>query len=494
MFLELESDKLLFRTEIIKKDHLKLDDRKLSIIVLSLFSGWLLSLLIEGKILYSLAEKYQIEPFVYIISALIANYIGLLVAGLFVKSQADAKKLLLVSFVVCFVLSIIFFFPPSWMWYAGIIIPSFLAGACVSGWSYFLQSGTAKNERIKTVADLLILSNIFMIGIELITTFVSIKVGLVFSMGLLVLAFLFGLKLSSETKVNEEAMDSEQSKQLGVRTLTFFLGFFIFFLTITSGMMYHVVKPAFVNIEWITSWYWAIPYIISIFIMRNLPKRISRAYLLFVAISKVALSFIGFMVLDRGAVSFFVINTLMLGASGVFDLFLWSILGEMIDLHKNPPFIFGVGISANVLGLIIGGLLSREAIHSKLNLPESPYLALILISITLILLPPLHKHLVGLLKNHAYLVSYSRLSEQDKVIEIDRTATYGHLTERESQVVARLLEGKTLKVIASELFISENTVKYYVKGIYGKFNVHNRTELITLLYERKEEIGLEEAI
>lgn len=116
-------------------------------------------------------------------------------------------------------------------------------------------------------------------------------------------------------------------------------------------------------------------------------------------------------------------------------------------------------------------------------------MALFLMSITLIMLPPLHRHLVGLLKNHAYLTTFSELTKTEKAIEIDRTATYGHLSERESQVVSLLLEGKTNKAIAAELFISENTVKYFIKSIYGKFNVHNRTELITVLYEHKENIN-----
>ncbi|NLK67835.1 MAG: helix-turn-helix transcriptional regulator [Clostridiaceae bacterium] len=41
------------------------------------------------------------------------------------------------------------------------------------------------------------------------------------------------------------------------------------------------------------------------------------------------------------------------------------------------------------------------------------------------------------------------------------------MSERESQVASLLLQGKTYKTIASELTISENTVKYCVKNIYS---------------------------
>ena len=52
-------------------------------------------------------------------------------------------------------------------------------------------------------------------------------------------------------------------------------------------------------------------------------------------------------------------------------------------------------------------------------------------------------------------------------------------------MVRLILKGKTNKEIAADLFITENTVKYFVKSIYEKFNVHNRTELLMLLYEER---------
>jgi DNA-binding NarL/FixJ family response regulator len=36
-------------------------------------------------------------------------------------------------------------------------------------------------------------------------------------------------------------------------------------------------------------------------------------------------------------------------------------------------------------------------------------------------------------------------------------------------------------MIASELFISENTVKYYVKNIYSKLGIKSREELIDMV-------------
>ena len=50
----------------------------------------------------------------------------------------------------------------------------------------------------------------------------------------------------------------------------------------------------------------------------------------------------------KTAASYFIVNTLMLGVCGVYDLFWWSILSEMLDLDKNPAKILGVGLSGGM--------------------------------------------------------------------------------------------------------------------------------------------------
>ncbi len=48
-------------------------------------------------------------------------------------------------------------------------------------------------------------------------------------------------------------------------------------------------------------------------------------------------------------------------------------------------------------------------------------------------------------------------------------------------MASKLLQGKSYKAIAGELYISENTVKYYVKNIYSKFAIQSRAELINII-------------
>jgi DNA-binding NarL/FixJ family response regulator len=50
------------------------------------------------------------------------------------------------------------------------------------------------------------------------------------------------------------------------------------------------------------------------------------------------------------------------------------------------------------------------------------------------------------------------------------------LSEREVDVLALIANGCTNQEIAADLAISENTVRYHLKNIYGKLGVTNRTE------------------
>ena len=53
-------------------------------------------------------------------------------------------------------------------------------------------------------------------------------------------------------------------------------------------------------------------------------------------------------------------------------------------------------------------------------------------------------------------------------------------TERERQVLATLLRGMPNKVIASELNLSQNTVKSHISRIMHKLHAKNRTEAVVL--------------
>ncbi len=58
------------------------------------------------------------------------------------------------------------------------------------------------------------------------------------------------------------------------------------------------------------------------------------------------------------------------------------------------------------------------------------------------------------------------------------------LTEREHEVVALLARGRSKTAIGEKLFLSENTVKTYVKNVYAKLDVHTKQELLDRIDEQ----------
>jgi LuxR family maltose regulon positive regulatory protein len=60
------------------------------------------------------------------------------------------------------------------------------------------------------------------------------------------------------------------------------------------------------------------------------------------------------------------------------------------------------------------------------------------------------------------------------------------LTEREGQVLDLLAQMYSTEEIATELFVSANTVKTHLKGIFGKLGVKRRVDAV----RRGRQLGL----
>ncbi|MCW7497632.1 DNA-binding response regulator [Leptospira levettii] len=64
---------------------------------------------------------------------------------------------------------------------------------------------------------------------------------------------------------------------------------------------------------------------------------------------------------------------------------------------------------------------------------------------------------------------------------LDKPKVY--LTDREKQILELLVKGKTIPLVSKFLNLSEHTVQGYVKSIYRKLQVHNRSELAMKVQE-----------
>src|SRR5690554_5723027 len=188
---------------------------------------------------------------------------------------------------------------------------------------FFLRAFTPKNERIKSCADVLIYSNLLMIAVNVFAMNRSPFIGLSLSMLCLVIgiAFIWMLPLGQE---NEQNKTFKNKTHGGIKNQLILLCFFVFIITINSGIMYQVINPAFGHLTGLVSWYWAVPYIVALIIMRNLPMHAKRSRILYVGMAMIISAFISFMLLERNVFDYLIVDTLMLGACGIFDLFWWS--------------------------------------------------------------------------------------------------------------------------------------------------------------------------
>lgn len=468
---------------------LEKDQRKLSIISFSLVSGWLLSVPFEGQVLYNLMENTDRVGIHHNTIAILAHFIGLITSWYFIKKQVTAKMAMITSTVVCILGSLIFFLPLSILWYISITAISFFAGIFVASWGFYFKAYSKKEQRFKTAADVLIYSNVLMIFINGIAVNVSAFWGLTIAiMALAVGLFLtFRLEAYSEDRLFHKAHLEKTPQRIpnSTRPLAT-LCLFILVITITSGLMYQVVIPAFAHHQLLTSYYWAVPYIIILFLLKHFKNQINQAYILYIALTMIGLSYISFMVLDKSVLSYLIINTLMMSALGVFDLFWWSILGEFFDYSENPAKVLGIGLSMNVLGISIGGFIGSNLVYIEKGYFTASLIALIIIFAIMTLLPILHMQLTKLLKGHEFLFQFVNMEDNQQEIAMTDFKIKKQLTDREIEIVDFLLKGYTYKGIAENLYISENTMKYHVKNIYQKLNINSKMELIKIFSEEEE--------
>ncbi|NLL95792.1 MAG: LuxR family transcriptional regulator, partial [Clostridiaceae bacterium] len=93
-----------------------LNSRKLSIAGFSFLFAYILSFQFEGQVLYSLLDLHGTDASGFILTAIIAHFAGLLTCGLFVRTQAAAKNMVLGGMGLCLAATVPFFFVPSALW------------------------------------------------------------------------------------------------------------------------------------------------------------------------------------------------------------------------------------------------------------------------------------------------------------------------------------------------------------------------------------------
>ena len=85
------------------------------------------------------------------------------------------------------------------------------------------------------------------------------------------------------------------------------------------------------------------------------------------------------------------------------------------------------------------------------------------------------EYLSGAIQSDEDNVSIFSETEINSIMSCEKIV--GLITEREKEVLIKLLVNKQRKEIAEELFVTESTIKKHTGSIFAKFNVSNRFEL-----------------
>ncbi|MEN6340412.1 MAG: LuxR C-terminal-related transcriptional regulator [Clostridiaceae bacterium] len=451
------------------------NNRSRSTFVFMLFSAWLVSFPYEGQVLYALFGRYGVNPAPGVFNAIIAQLLGLISCMFIVKSLPDAKRMLLVSTSVCLAGSVLFFFHVPNILRVALLVISFVSGFFIPAWGFFYREYTPSGERMSTVAKALAYSSLIMIPINLCAAYFSAHLALLVDVALLVLVLWEIQALDAPAKPGDRELRRLEHVSLPLLLIT--LCGFILVLSINSGLMFQVIMPAFSDAGVITDIYWAVPYIAAILLINRFGVRANQPYLLYVSISMLGLSFVAFSAFPNTIWSYLLIDTLLLGACGINDLFWWSILGEMLDFDKNPARTLGIGLGANVAGVIAGKFIGAAPVFSH-STDAPTRLGMAMVCLAMLFLPLLHRQLSLVIRKNTFLVSLSSMPPEQQQEAVNRIGVGTGLSERESEIAMLLLKGYPYKLIASKLYISESTVKSHVQNIYGKLGIHSRTELI----------------
>lgn len=455
-------------------------ERWISIAVFALCCSWILALPFKGSILFALTEFKLVASADYIFNAFASHLLGLLIAGYVVKSTCIAKKTMTVAIAVNVALFFVFFTQPSVIWLLSLYAGAFLSGLSLASWGFFYKSLSPQSMRLKTAADALFFSSLLSLFINLIAQKFSPQLSIV-ALGLCQLIGLGFVLLLPVKHVTESDSEGDEVLQKGIETKRIiFLTLFILVVTLNSGLLHQVVNPAFLELSHMLKWYQAIPYLVTLVILRNIPRTLVRSFSIPITLAISCFAFIAFSLFNESPGGVFIVEALMFTINAIINLFVWGVLNEMMVIFKPPSRTMGIGLGANAIGVMFGWFLAQHFLAPHIDDSVGMLFTLAITSVTLLLLPFFTQQISELKDEQEVQKIAAEISRRNPEKNVNDSMIEEMLSARENEIAQLLFTGITINSIAQELFVSENTVKTHVKSIYSKTGVKNRVELMNL--------------
>jgi len=438
------------------------------IICFSILFGYVMALPYEGPVLYALAGDYNVNSTAINLISVFFHGFGILLGGFFVKNLEFAKKFMIPTLSLAFACSVLLIVTPPSFWYVLLIVIAFTTGTAIVSFSHYIRHFFDEKKRMRMVADVLILGNVFLtmahISTALLTPHLSfLCIEVAFFMMLVILGKINVKNAQEKTPVTAYPLSSYR-----------FIFAFIIVITLNSGIMFSVIYPYFSVFETLESFYTNIPYILAIFILSRYFKS-HKFYFLYVGLASWAIALIAYATLGQTMIGFFTVFTAMLFAAGIFDLFWWSLMASHFDYLENPAQLFGLGLALNVWGVFIGNLLSEKMMLSHFTETGISYVGLGIVMLSMLMIYPLNNKLTQIYENNSFLVYLLEMKSDEKISLVAKAQEI--LSNRELEVFQLLIEGKRDREICDLLYLSPHTVKSHNRNIYKKLEVQNRIEL-----------------
>lgn len=171
----------------------------------------------------------------------------------------------------------------------------------------------------------------------------------------------------------------------------------------------------------------------------------------------------------------------------VAGIILWCMIADTVHDTKLPaPLLFSCSLictnGAQLAGTMVGVLNAHTLGQGDVSLTAVALVAVYLVAMVSMFLFKDRKLNVGEMANPIPVSARQGDALEVRCAVIAQTHGF---TPRESEILVHLGQGRTARAISEKLVVSENTVKYHIKSIYQKLDVHARDEVIDLI-ERGE--------
>lgn len=178
-------------------------------------------------------------------------------------------------------------------------------------------------------------------------------------------------------------------------------------------------------------------------------------------------------------------------------MILWVIFLREAYKRKLPAlFLLCLALGASRIALALGRMVSIWAYTSSLPISMQS-ISVVFIGIIWLLLVCMALHFAGYAhsrnKRDLYALQEQREDQRELVFAPEQNEEEGFersffemtaqcgLSERERQIIHEFALGKTSRVIAEELILSEHTIRAHIRNAYKKLGINSKQELIALL-------------